>query len=97
MTRREPAIRDYFDIDYAVANGVIDSHDASWIQMVWAKLQVPGNEAIDVSEQRLRALRNQLEPLLKPVLRIREFQEFDLDRAFTIVADVAAKVEITRA
>jgi predicted nucleotidyltransferase component of viral defense system len=57
MTRREPAIRDYFDIDYAVANGVIDSHDASWIQMVRAKIQVPGNEAIDVSEQRLRGLR----------------------------------------
>jgi predicted nucleotidyltransferase component of viral defense system len=57
MTRREPAIRDYFDIDYAVANGVIDSHDASWIQMVRAKIQVPGNEVIDVSEQRLRGLR----------------------------------------
>ena len=95
MTRREPAIRDYFDIDYAVASGVIDPHDASWVQMVKAKLQVPGNEAIDVSEQRLHALRNQLEPLLKPVLRIREFQAFDLDRAFRIVADVAARIETT--
>ena len=97
MTRREPAIRDYFDIDYAVANGVIDPHDASWIRMVRQKIQVPSNEAIDVSGQRLRALRDQLEPLLKPVLRIREFQPFDLDRAFTIVADVAAKLEASQA
>lgn len=92
MTRREPAIRDYFDIDYAVKNGVIDPYDASWVQMVREKIQVQGHNAIDLSFQRLSVLRNQVEPLLKPVLRIKEFQAFDLDRAFTVVADVAAKV-----
>jgi predicted nucleotidyltransferase component of viral defense system len=95
MTRREPAIRDYFDIDYAVGKGEIDLKDASWLQMVRKKLQVPGNNAGDVSERRLHVLRNQLEPLLKPVLRIREFQAFDLDRAFRIVADVSARIETT--
>lgn len=97
MTRREPAIRDYFDIDYAVGKGEIDPKDASWLKMVREKLHVPGNDAVDVSERRLYALRDQLEPLLKPVLRIKEFQEFDLTRAFTIVADVAARVAALRA
>lgn len=92
MTRREPAIRDYFDIDYAVENRVLDPNDNSWIEMVREKIQVRGTDAIDVSAQRLSMLRNQLQPLLKPVLRIKEFEAFDLTRAFTVVADVAAKV-----
>lgn len=96
MTRREPAIRDYFDIDYAVQKGGVDVSEAGWLQMVEEKIAVPGNESIDVSEERLKALRSQLEPFLKPVLRIGEFHAFDLDRAFTIVADVAAKVEAAR-
>jgi predicted nucleotidyltransferase component of viral defense system len=57
MTRREPAIRDYFDIDYAVQNGEVDPSEASWLQMVREKIAVPGNEAIDVSVERLHALR----------------------------------------
>ena len=97
MTRREPAIRDYFDIDYAVRKGEIDPSEEIWLQMVRRKLAVPGNEPVDVSEARLKMLRSQLEPFLKPVLRIREFQEFDLDRAFKIVADVAAKAEMSPA
>jgi hypothetical protein len=97
MTRREPAIRDYFDIDYAVRKGEIDPSEQIWLQMVRHKLAVLGNEPVAVSEERLKMLRSQLEPFLKPVLRIREFQEFDLDRAFKIVADVAAKAEISPA
>ena len=93
MTRREPAIRDYFDIDYAVRNGEIDPSEASWLQIVREKITVPGNESVDVSVERLHALRGQVEPFLKPVLRTKEFQEFDLDRAFGVVANVAAAVK----
>jgi len=93
MTRREPAIRDYFDIDYAVKNGGIDPSETSWLEMVREKIAVPGNESVDVSAERLHALRGQMEPFLKPFLRIKEFQEFNLDRAFGIVANVAAAVE----
>lgn len=93
MTRREPAIRDYFDIDYTVRKGEIDTSDASWLQLVREKIAVPGNESIDVSAERLDALRGQVEPFLKPVLRIAEFQEFNLDRAFGVIAEVAAAVK----
>jgi predicted nucleotidyltransferase component of viral defense system len=93
MTRREPAIRDYFDIDYAVRNGEIDPSEASWLRMVREKIAVPGNESVAVSVERLHTLRSQVEPFLKPVLRTKEFQEFDLDRAFGVVANVAAAVK----
>jgi predicted nucleotidyltransferase component of viral defense system len=93
MTRREPAIRDYFDIDYAVQNGEVDPSEASWLRMVREKMTVPGNESVDVSVGRLHALRDQVEPFLKPVLRAQEFQDFDLDRAYGVVATVAAAVK----
>lgn len=93
MTRREPAIRDYFDIDHAVRNSEIDPYDAAWLRMVRHKLAVPGNDPIDVSQSRLNVLRSQIEQSLKPMLRIREFEAFDLHRAFTIVGDVVARIK----
>jgi hypothetical protein len=54
------------------------------------KLAVPGNDPVDVSPGRLASLRLQLEAELRPVLRDPDFAKFDLDRAFTSVAKVAA-------
>mgnify|MGYP001601985488 FL=1 len=56
------------------------------------KLAVPGNDPVDVSEQRLAALRQQVEPQLRSVLREEDFSEFDLDRAFDIGVTMAKAV-----
>ena len=93
LSRREAAIRDFFDIDYAVRRLDLHPHDTSFIQLIRHKLDVPGNDPVDVSGDRLKALRLQLEPRLKPVLRAKDFAEFDLDRAFKIVTDAAAMVQ----
>ena len=66
--------------------------DTTFIRLVRHKLDVPGNDPVDVSGERLKALRQQLESRLKPVLRAKDFSEFDLDRAFRTVADVAARL-----
>ena len=42
-----------------------------------------------ITEARLVALRQQLDSQLKPVLRPRDFNRFDLDRAFALVRTVA--------
>ncbi len=93
LSRREAAIRDFFDIDYAVRMLDLHPRDAAFIKLVRRKLDVPGNDPVDVSGERLKALRLQVEPRLKPVLRAKDFEEFDLDRAFEIVAAVAAMVQ----
>ena len=62
------------------------------IGLVWRKLSVPGNEPVDVSANRLAALRQQVGPQLQPVLRAEDFAEFDLERAFQIVRTMAAKM-----
>jgi predicted nucleotidyltransferase component of viral defense system len=93
LSRREPAIRDFFDIDYAVRNGGLRADGAEFIDQVRQKLAIPDNGPVDVSEMRLNALRRQVEPQLRPVLRDREFGEFNLDRAFAIGVRMAKAVE----
>jgi len=44
------------------------------------------------SGERLAALRKQLEPQLRSVLREQDFAEFDLERAFKIVVHMAEAV-----
>jgi len=89
LTRREVAIRDFYDVEYAVRRLGFRVQDPSLVELVRQKLAVPGNEPVDVSANRLAALKAQLESELKPVLRDEDFAEFDLDRAFATVAEVA--------
>jgi hypothetical protein len=90
LSRREVAIRDFYDIDHAVRELSLRVQEPELLGLVRQKLKVPGNDAIDVSPGRLAGLRLQLESQLKAVLRARDFAEFDLDRAFATVAEVAA-------
>jgi predicted nucleotidyltransferase component of viral defense system len=92
LSRREAAIRDFYDLDHAVRKLYFQPHEAQLVALVKQKLAVPGNEPVDISGPRLAALRQQLEPQLKPVLRDSDFAEFDLDRAFKIVTEMATKV-----
>lgn len=92
LSRREVAIRDFFDIDYAVRRLELRPDDAELVGLVRRKLAVPGNEPVDTSKHRLAALRQQLEPQLKPVLRASDFAEFDLERAFGTVAEMGTKI-----
>ena len=90
LSRREAAIRDFYDVDYAVRRLGFRVQDPELVGLVKGKLAVPGNEPVDVSAARLATLKSQLESQLKPVLRDRDFAEFDLERAFTTVAEAAA-------
>jgi predicted nucleotidyltransferase component of viral defense system len=91
LSRREVAIRDFYDIDYALRQLDLRPQEPALIDLVRQKLAVPGNEAVDVSDQRLATLHQQLEPQLKPVLRGKDFAEFDLGRAFHVVVEMAKK------
>jgi predicted nucleotidyltransferase component of viral defense system len=92
LSRREVAVRDFFDLDYAVRRLGLQSGNPELVDLVRRKLSVPGNEPVDVSATRLAALRQQVRPQLQPVLRAEDFAEFDLERAFQTVATMAAKM-----
>jgi predicted nucleotidyltransferase component of viral defense system len=92
LTRREAAIRDFFDIDYASRRLGLDSRDKQLERLIQSKIEVPGNEPIDVSEKRRSLLQQQKATHLKPVLREDDYQAFDLDRAFRIVRETATRL-----
>ncbi|MFM8497056.1 MAG: nucleotidyl transferase AbiEii/AbiGii toxin family protein, partial [Planctomycetia bacterium] len=92
LSRREIAIRDFYDLDYAVRKLSFEPGSASFIELVRQKLAIPDNPPVDLSSDRMAALRRQVDAKLKPVLREREFRDFDLDRAIALVVDMATRV-----
>ena len=91
LSRREVAARDFFDLDYAVRKLGLRVDDAELIGLVRQKLAVQGNDPVDVSIGRLAGLRQQIIPQLQPVLRAKDYAEFEVERAFRLVADMAAQ------
>lgn len=92
LSRREPAIRDFYDIDHAVRRVSFEPEAAGVLALVRRKLSIPGNSPVDVSNARLELLRQQLDAELRPVLRPEDYADFDLERAFEQVAAVARRV-----
>lgn len=92
LSRREVAIRDFYDLDYAIGQNLFHPKDERLIDLVRQKMRIPGNGPVNTSQPRLTELRQQVEPQLRPVLRERDFQNFDLERAFGFISDMAARI-----
>jgi hypothetical protein len=85
LTRREPAIRDFFDIDSAVGRGLFDPLDREFLGLVERKLAAPAGDPVDTSDGRVAVLRAQIEAQLRPVLRAADYERFELDRVVTLL------------
>jgi len=92
LTRREPAIRDLFDLFYAVRKMELDLDDHDFIFLVKQKLDVPGNIPVDISVEYKQELVGQLEGQLRPVLRPADFESFDMNKAFEMIVRIAKTV-----
>ncbi len=92
LTRRDVAIRDFFDVDYAVRDRALEISDGALLDLVRRKVLVPGTAPVDVSPDRVGQSRGQLEVELRPVLREQDFAQFDLERAVEIVRSVARQL-----
>ncbi len=92
LSRCEPAIRDFFDIDYAVRKLGFQADAADFVALVRKKMAIPGNLSADISSARLDSLRRQVEAQLKPVLRDKDFKEFELVHALEIVSKMAERI-----
>lgn len=92
LSRRDPVIRDFFDLDHGVRVGRFSPDDPALIDILRRKLAVAGNDPIDLSDGKLQTLRMQLDAELAPVLRPQDMVTFDIDRAFSTVSRVAARL-----
>lgn len=82
LCRRDPAIRDFFDLDFAMQAGQIDMDAPDFVAIVRQKLAVPGNGPVQLNDERRVELERAKETDLKSVLRARDFEEFNLDRVW---------------
>ena len=92
LCRREVAIRDFFDVDYAVRNRGFDPLEPGFLDLLARKLEIPRTGPVDVSAGRTEQLLRQLDAQLRPVLREQEFARFDLRRAIETVHRVAQEL-----
>ena len=79
LSRVNPAIRDIFDVHYAVKNRLIDIRDM--IPMIKHKLDIL-DRTIDLSAKRKKEFLDQLQENLKPVLRQKDFEGFNFEQAW---------------
>ena len=92
LSQRDVAIRDFYDIDYASRHLAMNLASPAFIDLVRRKLAIPENPPVDVGEERMIALQRQEAAKLKTVLRQKEFQDFELDRAIALVREMAAQL-----
>jgi predicted nucleotidyltransferase component of viral defense system len=92
LTRKELAIRDLFDLFFAVRKMKMDLDDHDFLIMVKKKLDVPGNTTVNISLGHKQELNRQLEGQLRPVLRPADFDSFNLDEAFELIGRVAEAI-----
>jgi predicted nucleotidyltransferase component of viral defense system len=88
LTRREAAIRDFFDLDHAIQAAVLQPFDRALLDLVNIKLEVPGNGNVDLSDDKIAALRAQIASQLRPVLRPAESDLFELGRVVLILQEI---------
>jgi predicted nucleotidyltransferase component of viral defense system len=93
LTRKKPAIRDLFDLDYAIRTQVIDTKDPSFQDLLKTKLIKPQSLKIDLSNNKKDQLRAQLPSDLKPILRRIDFEQFDFDKAWSQLVNIYEELQ----
>lgn len=91
LTRTKPAIRDIFDLDYALRNQIIDLDDQELRDLAKIKLIKPEALEIDLSETKKQTLKLQLEAQLRPVLRKEDYEQFDFEKAWSDLEKIGQK------
>lgn len=92
LSRKEVAIRDFYDLDHAAQQLNLELDGDQMLEMVRLKMSVPGNLPVNVGDSRLAELRQQLDTRLRTVLRDSDFEAFDLDRAIRLVVGLAQRL-----
>lgn len=88
LCRREPAIRDFYDLLQAVDGGLIDLNESRLRDLIRRKIAIPGNAPPDFSPDRRERLRGQVATRLQPVLRQEDFDRFDFNRVMLLLSDL---------
>ncbi len=84
LTRPLPAIRDFYDLSYALHHKIICFDDLNFIELVKSKLLVPGVALVDLSEDKYNFLEGKIKTELLPTLKGGP-HDFSLGEIFTLL------------
>jgi hypothetical protein len=79
--RREPAIRDLFDVKHMVGKKILSIDDEDLLSLTRVKIAVPGNEFFGMTPERISRLIEQVETELKPVLPDKAYEGFNIEES----------------
>ena len=88
----EPAIRDFFDLDYAIRNKKVVMESEEFLLLVRRKIAVPGTGPINLSKERREELVRQVGTELRPVLRGQDFEKFNFARIWDALIAFTGKL-----
>lgn len=91
LSRKEPAIRDYYDLFYAIKENLINLDDSELLRLAAEKLVF--SNGIILNENSLPVLKRQLVTELKPVLRDNDFNAFNLDKTMSEIQRIVEKLD----
>lgn len=91
LTRRDPAVRDIYDLWQGVSTGLFDPADDVWVNLVQRKCT-----GFDIgpacSEERMNAFRRGLRTDLAPVLRAGKLDDFPMTNALDLLKEIHSDV-----
>lgn len=79
LTRKKVAIRDFYDLDYAIKNNILNIDNLDFIDLVKVKLLVQNTKVIGFDQDKLDLLKNKVPTELMPTLNQSQKINFDLN------------------
>lgn len=93
LTRLEPAIRDFFDLQYALDHLKLRLDEPDFPDLLRKKLAIPGTGPVQLTQERRNALEQQCHTELAAVLRVKDIERFDLERVWLVLNALAEKLK----
>jgi len=91
LSRKELAIRDYYDLFYAIKENIISINDSELLQLATEKLVF--SNGITLNDKSLISLKKQMITELRPVLRDNDFNAFNLEKTISEIQKIVEKLE----
>lgn len=85
LTREKSAIRDFFDIHYALKHNIISLTDQNLIKLIRDKLSASNDKLIDFDDERVNFLTNRIKTELDPTLQHDANSDFNLNQVIKLL------------
>ncbi|MFI4938433.1 MAG: nucleotidyl transferase AbiEii/AbiGii toxin family protein [Candidatus Berkiellales bacterium] len=90
--RQQTAIRDFYDIAYALDKNIINLQDDDFLDTVRSKIKSQEKNYRPLTTQKIQLLHNQMLPELFPTLRYSDYNNFDLDKILQTLHEFSERI-----